>query len=267
MRVVSDIVDGDVRLASRQDSARRFFQVHELTGAAAARLHSATQASGIPRVGDPHPVIPGVSVLEVRATSPGDPSIAVIEATYGVPTAADIGGSGGAVEIAINGDLITEETVTDVNGSVITTSHTQNFVLSGTTGSGFAPGTPGVNGAVTQTQVHRVEVQRPTFSVTYTRVEKRPPLGRARRYAGKVNGSRFLNEDADKWLVNLSSSQEAADKHRVRYTFTLNPNGWQAIISHQRSGVVPVDVSATNGQTTVQVYERENFSALGLPSI
>ena len=112
-----------------------------------------------------------------------------------------------------------------------------------------------------------MEVQRPTFSVQYSRLEASPPLNVARTYAGKVNANGFLNEPADRWLCNIESSQVRADQHRVRYTFTLNQSGWQARITHNSAGIIPVEASTANGIETVQVYNRVNFGALRLPAI
>jgi hypothetical protein len=89
----------------------------------------------------------------------------------------------------------------------------------------------------------------------------------ARAYAGKVNSGTFLSEPADRWLCSIDSSQESDNSHRVRYTFTLNTSGWQALITHTTNGIIPTDTSSANGIRTAQVYRRVNFGALRLPSI
>jgi len=253
-RVTADLIDGEVRRSALGDSVRRLFQVRELAGAPAARLVAATTASGVPRVGDPHPALPAVLVSDVRAAASRDPTIAIVEVSYAVPSGVASAG-GGEVDIAIVSDLITEETITDVDGRTISTSYFSTSASGGTNTSTFT------------TQVHRIEVQRPTFAVVFSRVESRPPLSKARAYAGTVNASAYLDEPTDRWLCNIESSQESASAHRVRYSFTLNPKGWQAQVVHVNDGLVPADVKAVNGIEDVQVYVRTNFAALRLPRI
>lgn len=266
MRVIADTLGGEVRLAASGDQVRRLFQVHELTGAPPTRLAAAARAPGVPRLGDAHPALPAVVVNDVRASATSDPSIAQVEVTYAVPTASAAGAGRDAVEIAVQSDLITEETVRDLAGNLILTSYTSTIRLSGTTGTGFVPTTPGVVGTLTDRQVHRVEVQRPTFSVSYARLERRAPLARAFSFAGTVNTRGFLGRDADQWLCNVESTQEADRRHRVRYTFVFNPNGWQARVTHTANGVIPNDVRTFNGEGVYQVYPRRDFRTLGLPA-
>lgn len=248
------MIDGEVRLSSQGNSVRRLYQVRELTGAAAQRLHQAAIASGIPRVGESHPSLPGVQVTDVRASATTDPAFATVEVTYGVPGASATGATE-AAEVSIVADLYTEETVEDVNGNRIETT----FFSTTAAGANFSTSV--------ETQAHRIEVQRPTISVQFSRIEAAPPLDIARTYAGRVNAGTFLNEARDKWLCNIDSSQVSATQHRVRYTFTLNQGGWQAKITHNTAGIIPATASVVNGIRTAQVYERASFAALRLPSI
>ncbi len=257
-RVIADMIDGDVRLDGGGATVRRIFHVRELGGAASGRLLAAAQASGIPRVGDAHPILGGtVRVSEVNARATGDPAMAMVEVVYAPPSTV-IGRDGQGVEVQIVSDLITEETIYDVNGVLMATSYTVKLQL-----SSF----PGSWGSLTTQQVHRVEVQRPTFALVFSRIEPRAPRQLAALYAGTVNQGRFQGEDVDKWLCNVESSQESASAHRVRYSFTLNRRGWQAVITHQSNGIIPTNVSSTNGVRTEQVYERRDFNALGLPGL
>ena len=255
-RVIADLIDGEVRYSAQGNSVRRLFQVSELSGAASNRLAQAARASGIPQVGQAHPSVPGIVVQDVRASATSDPTVATVDVSYGVPstTTSAIGGRG--IEISIVADLYTEETIIDVNGNRIETTY---FGTSASGGGSFST-------SVTR-QAHRIEVQRPTFSVQFSRLESAPPLDLARFYSGRVNNGAFLNEPADRWLCNVESSQESDRVHRVRYTFTLNTIGWQAQITHSTNGIIPTDLSSANGIRTAQVYHRANFGALRLPSI
>ena len=183
--------------------------------------------------------------------------MATVEVTYGVPQASVYRSTGGAADVSIVADLYTEETITDVNGNRIETTYFLAPVPA--VADRFRP--------VSQRQAHRIEVQRPTFSVQFSRIERAPPLSAARYYSGRVNSTTFLSEPRDRWLCNVDSSQESDNAHRVRYTFTLNATGWQATIVHSTSGLIPTDVTGANGIQTAQVYNRANFGALRLPAI
>jgi len=254
-RVIPDLIDGDVSLSINGNSVRRLFQVQELTGAASGRLVSAASASGVPRVGDAHPSLGGVRVTDVRASAASDPTVATVEVTYGIAQGTTTGVNTSAIEVSIVSDLYSEETIKDVNGRTITTRYFSSTASNGSFSSTLA------------TQVHRIEVQRPTFTVQYSRIESRPAFASARAYSGRVNGGQFLGEPADRWLCNIESYQDNQSAHRVRYSFTLNETGWQATIAHQTNGIIPAPVGTQNGIENVQVYNRANFSALRLPSL
>jgi len=254
-RVIPDLIDGEVRLSTQGDSVRRLFKVEELSGAAAGRLAQAVRASGIPTIGAAHPALPGVRATDVRASATNDPRVAIVEVTYAIPSTSSSATTGGT-SVSIVADLYTEETTSDINGNRIVTT------FFSTSSSGFGSFSSSVS-----TQAHRIEVQRPTFSVQYSRTEGAAPLNLARFYAGRVNSGAFLGEAADRWLCNIDSSQESANSHRVRYTFTLNQSGWQAVIEHNSAGIIPASANAVNGIQTAQVYRRANFSALRLPPI
>ena len=151
--------------------------------------------------------------------------------------------------------MYTEETITDVSGQRIETT----FFSTGGSGGSFS--------STVQVQAHRIEVQRPTFTVQYSRTETAPPLDLSLAYSGKVNSGYFLKQGADRWLCNVESSQNSANEHRVRYSFTLNRGGWQALIAHNSAGIIPATATTNNGIRSAQVYERVNFAALRLPAL
>ena len=134
-RVIADLLDGEFRLSRDGDTARRVFHVAELSGAAEGRLHAATQAAGIPRVGDTHPAHPGLSVLDVAARPGGDPTMALVDVQYGIPSGL-AGGAGGLgdVDVSIQSDLVTRETIRDINGNFIRTAYVYTVRYDSSTG-------------------------------------------------------------------------------------------------------------------------------------
>jgi hypothetical protein len=259
MRVIPDIVEGEFRLADTGPTARRVFLVTELAGASFARLASAAQAGGLPRVGEAHPVRGDMRVLDVTARAEGgDPGRALVDVQYGTPSTSGGGVGTGGVEISLQSDLITEETITDIEGNFIRTSYSFSVTLSSL---------PGGSQRSTSIKTHRVEVQRPTFSLIFQRQESRAPLALAQQFAGTVNTGMFQGLQRDRWLLNIESSQDGDGRHLVRYAFTLNRNGWQARVTHQENGLIPDDISQTTGRRIYQVYPRANFNRLGLPAV
>ena len=263
-RILKDVLEGEVVLSTRGDRARRVFRVEELTGPGESRLASAANASGLPRVGDTHPYLQGVQVLDITARPiANEPTMALVDVDYGVPSAADAASASGRADVSISASLITEETTRDINGAFLRTTWTFRFT---TVDPGDPAGTRRIQEGTRTSSIHRVEVQVPTYSVQFTRTETDAPLAVTRRYSGKVNSSAFLNESADKWLCTVSSTQQAANEHRVVYAFTFNRRGWQAILTHTVDGEIPDDLTA-DGVQVKQVYPRINFNALGLPRI
>lgn len=243
-RATPDRLTGEFRRSTDGDSARRVFQVSELTGAAGARLAQAVDTSAIPRIGSVHPYVAGLSVTRVTARATSDPSIAIVDVDYAQIGAAAAGGT--ATDIAIQSDFISEVTVRDINGVLMRTA----YAVSG----GF------------QVQTHRVSVERPTFSLVFSRIEAAVPLAKVLAFSGKVNAGRFQGQPADTFLCRIGSNQTNGG-HRVSYTFTHNAKGWQADLTHQVDGVIPTNVSPINGESTAQVYERADFGRLALPSL
>lgn len=265
-RVNGELRDGELRLSRDGNSARRVFQVSELTGAASHRMYLATQASGIPRVGDAHPALTTLRCSDVTARPTSDPAWATVDAIYSIPSGIAGGADGlGSITTSLQSDLITQETTFDANGQTIVTAYT--FVTSG--GTEIVAGTirPAAATVSTIRRVHRVEVQRPTFSISFERVENVLPLSVARTYSGTVNAGTFQGETSAKWLCNVEATQAGGGLFRVRYLFTLNRDTWRARVTHSSGGEIPDDVTTANGVATYDVYPLRNFNGLGLPGI
>lgn len=255
--IAPDVLQGDVRLSVQGDEVRRVFLVGELRGAAFSKLIDAAEAPGVPRKAQPHPTRAGLSVIDVTARPhDDDPELALVEVYYANPASSAGGGDSGGVRVSVGSDLLTEITIHDVNGRLMSTQY--RFV---TQISSFTGGTS----QSSLNNVHRVEVQRPTFSLRFTRRESANARDLARRYSGTTNLGQFQGEPTDRYLCNVESTQVSDGQHDVTYSFLHNPKGWQSIVYTRRDGAVPVDVTPGNGVAVYQVYRRESFGAFGLP--
>ena len=262
-RVIADILEGEFQRNVKGDTARRVFQVSELTGAAAGRLVQAGLASGIPQPGEAHPARAGIQVLTATARATNDPTIALVDVNYGVPDADDASRTNGQAEVQVSTSLITETTTRDIAGNFLRTTWTFRVY---STDTGDPEGNRRIQEGTKTGAIHTVEVQVPTYSVKFTRWETAAALSQARAYSGKTNSATFLGSPRDYWLCSVSSTQQSPSEHRVTYDFTFNRRSWLSIITHEVDGVIPDDLTA-DGVSVQQVYPRANFNRLGLPRL
>lgn len=250
-----DLIGGEYRIAGRGRELRRLGVVSGLTGTAAARFAEAERASGMPRLGDRHPSLPDLSVVDIKISPPraDDTGRMEVEITY-----ADVQGSGdavGDVTVSVRSELLTEETIRDINGDLIGTRYSVNI------------NNPTFTLNTVQEIVQRVEVQRPTFALDFTRIETRSGLEAALKLSGSVNRGTFQRQPSHTWLCAVDSDQLDATRHRVRYAFTYNAKTWRAEIKHTSGGLIPTDVTVVNGISFVDVYPLVDFGGLGLPRL
>lgn len=122
MTTISDLVS-ESRLEYTADGYRveRRFLVTELSGSADGRLYAALLAPGVPRVGDFHPVIPGLQASRVTV-SPLDPAQADVTVEYSAGAAGQGGQetaeSGGWI-LEFSTNTATERTWRDASGQVM----------------------------------------------------------------------------------------------------------------------------------------------------
>lgn len=233
------------------------FLVTGLSSAPGAHFYDALKQSGLPRRGDPHPTEAGLFCYRrrVRLGGTSDPEETIVECLFGPPDRLDAGGAAavGTVRRSLRAELVTEETIRDVNGDLMQTTYVSRLAAGGA-GSSVS----------VSTISHRVAVQRPTFSLVFQRVESSLPINRAFRFAGKTNSSTYRGKPRDAWLCNIESEDQGDGTFDTTYTVTLNDSrqGWQALIRHSINGQVPIDIATGRGEEIRQVYGRENFGAL-----
>lgn len=259
-RVSDDLIDGEARLSSDGDTIRRVLQVTELSGPPSARLVNAVLASGVPRVGDPHPVRPTARVVDVTARPGGDSSVALVDVTYRTAVAG-AAGAYGSWQVDLVQSFVTEVTTTNINGTPLRTTY------SFPTTTYDAGTTQARTVTSSSTRRHRVEVQRPTVTLRFTREQASLPLAFAKRFYGHVNGDAFQGEPSDRWLCSIASAGQGNGLVRVTYEFAYNASGWQPQLTFTDGGVIPDGVTKTNGIETELVYPRASFAQLGLPAV
>ena len=256
IKIISDTIGGTVRQDGTGIRATRVFRVTGIRTAADYHMLIPLTLTGIPSVGDKHPRRSDIAVLDREvALDVQDPNGVTVTINYGPPDASAASARVGDIKRSLRTELIQEETIEDINGTRISTTYVSRFVAGG-----------GVTSVTVATESHRIEVQRPSFSLVWDRIERELPIARAFDFNGTVNSRPWAGKEADTWLMNIEATQDNDARFRVSYVATYNANTWQATINHQVNGVVPFDVSERNGIETYQVYPTADFNKLKLPT-
>lgn len=252
------------------------FLLEDVPGTGAQQQYFALQDARIPRIGDGHPVVPGISVLS-RAVEPVDDTIMRISVEYGVPDtneqqAYEIGQAPGPEgTISVSAAVSSEETQFDIAGRPLKVAYTGKLTDD--------DGNPVE--VKNEEQVATVEIQRPEMIVNFTRKERGSPLFFAVEAVGKVNltdlgiyrrGTLLLTRiDAD--------SDDNGITFNVTYEFQYRPPGWAVTIVYTdpQTDRPPVDVDkgalgdgsfglvSGNGLAQYEVYDVYDFGAFRLP--
>ena len=218
----------------------RVFDVTGLSGNAAAQLYRAAIRNAVPQIGETHPSVPGIVVTRRQATPLGADGVRVT-CTYGQPSGDT---PGQPAEVSLSADVIQDDTITDVNGDTIQTNYATASISA-------------------VQRVHRVDFERPSTTVAFRRLLSGVPKNQARDFVGKVNSREWSGFPAKTWLCrSISSSQDAPDRHRVTYEFTYKADTWQAEVSTDVDGLIPVDAEIGNGILRVDIYGGADFNAL-----
>ena len=252
---------------ARWTSAGYFETVpYKVTGLASSAsgewMYDAITASGIPSIGDSHPVASGVTVasLEVKYRAA---DIAMVNVLY-EPTSSGGGTStsGDDVTIEIAATLQPETAIEDVNGRQITVSY--DTVIEDENGD--------EQESTDRTGVE-LEVMRPQTVIRISRTEARSPLELSRRYQGTVNRTKVFGFDAQQLQVTAitGTTEDNGATYLTTIELTSAPNNgtWHAtaIYRDPETGAPPENLVRGVGIKSVQVYADELFGGLGLPSI
>ncbi|MCP5017112.1 MAG: hypothetical protein GY938_17850 [Ketobacter sp.] len=227
--------------------AERIFITENNTGSKTSRLYNVTLSAGIPRHGDPHPVIPDIFVSNVRAEPLKSGEQFKVTVIYD-PLSNDTDAVNGAGTISSSTGTTTERTYRDINGNLMEVK----YYLSGGDSGSFAEG------------VRAVDVQRPQTTITLSRTELTVPKEAIEKYVGLINSIDWSGYPPKTWICSGINFRENKNKYEVDYEFAYRRKTWVAEVSININNTVPSDATLANGIALYDVYETVNFNELGL---
>ena len=265
MRVKENVRSGEILTETATGSDHtRIFDVDDIGATGAAFLPAATSSGDIPQVGQAHPVLRDVVVVD-RQARPNGAKGARVTVRYGLDPvlASNSGGSAsGAVEYFAS--VIQEEVVTDINGNKLVTAFTGVFP-SLTLSSFLNAGTTSAETTIQYAKRrHRVVVDKPTVGVRVTRTERSLPKDLIFNMVGSVNSGAWSGFPARTWLCTSIDTRGATGGHEVTFSFSYKKNSWRAVLTSRIDGAIPNDVTSGNGIESFDVYPLANFNATGL---
>ena len=291
MEVIADIIEGSYRERGEEKTDERVFLVKDVLGERASRKVIAATASGIPRMGDLHPHDPAMSVVDIEAHNAEQENTRfTVRVQYSTPTdgSTTVGEDGlGEVTFELTSQSISEESIYDANGNVMQTRYndTKLVVSPGGTLGALTTGIRINEETTVRVQTHRVAVERPTFGLRWTRVERTSGAAAAFVFSGRVNSSTFQGLAPKTIVMRISSSQADENTWRVSYEGIYNPRSWMTEIRTNIDGRTPEDVDQArssfgtpvpgatggfatfNGVSMRDSYPSIDLNLLGLPPI
>jgi len=242
MSTIADIVS-ESRLEYSAEGYRveRRFIVTDISGSADGRLYAAMLASGVPRVGDFHPVIPGLQASRVTV-SPIDPAQADVTVEYAAGSAGQSGAEtaetgGWILEFSTNSS--TERVWRDAAGNVMYDSS-----FSGSLG-----------GTLTTT-IYAAEVIRPRQVIRARRGDGAFSRRQLLIYGGQVNLSTWNGYAPRTWLCSGLTGSEA-DGYTLEFSY--NELTWDFETTQTFN-----TLGAPQPTNIYVVYKQADFSPLGI---
>jgi hypothetical protein len=229
MGVLRNLTSGRVSRDSAGWHATMIADVRDVGGPADAREYNAILTQGVPQYGDPHPVIPGIRVVNVSASpSNGDSNVFDVEIEYGGDSSGSTPGleGTGIKALDVNSTSIRTRGYRDVNGNLmIVTYQGEEFIFPGTQGGAFSPGTESGSLRFTfSTAPVEAEWDVPSVSVTVTTEQPIPSHLRTRQLAAHVNDGPWSGLGPYQWLtLGIDSSLNASGTHDWRSMFLMAP--------------------------------------------
>ena len=271
MAVIADIIEGSLRHNGQGYEDTRVFIVKDIQGSPSARKWAALNASGVPRRGDSHPVVPGISVQDVDVSmKDGDPSIFTVSVNYGGDTEGTAEGleGTGIKGIEISTSTATVTTSRDINGEMMIVRYegpTLRLQL-----NSQQPPEDAVSFSAMSHVVGEYDVQVLRAIVTVER--SLPALSENRRYALRTNAVPWSGAGVEQWLLlGVDSSVSGNGRHDWRYQLALTPDyrGWRLKGDISNGSQVwnlpnlPEGTVEGNGLKYFQLYETFDFARLG----
>ena len=246
------------------------YYVDGVTGDEITRPVNALNASGLPRMGDPHRAVAGIQVVERTPIQAIDsPTKYFVDIRWAQPTAADANaaaqnrtGDYGPVTWSGNGALTSDETTRDAFGRVMLLDYmgkpeyTRPDINSGNI---VASPTAHYFRAIAPV---RAERDVGLLEITASRWERRNPERVAATFGGKLNSGGFRSF-ADRTVLSTTMTfrDDADTGYQVEYSFIFNQSGWQLEEVISVDGSTPIDVRPGNGIHRFQLYPTVNFAS------
>ncbi len=277
------IEDAQLVLDESGGSLVRSHLLEDVPGDGDSQLWNAVLDPRIPRYGSPHPVVPGIRVTNISASSVDDGIVKVV-ITYSRPSSEedtpydpDTGAASdpdGRGTLSMSTNIIDEETNNAVDGVGLIVIYTGRLT--------DEAGNPVE--VEDDPQVATITVGRPMSVVTFTRKETISPMLKSTRLVGTIN-SRSLGFFSPKTLLCSRIDATTSDDgltFDVSYEFQFNRKTWDAEVVYidKETGHPPPDIQisgdpyevkrdglvvARNGVSVYRVYPVSDFGELNLP--
>lgn len=281
MTTHADLIDsGSLRETAGGITAVTEYLVSGVTGGADTLRSNALQATGVPRLGDPHPSISGISVIE-REVVPvsGSPSKWKIRIIFESPALSDFGGDAGAIDVsspyskmAWSGSVRSEseEVSTDADGNTLLVTYRGRPVLDSLDpySGNVTTGTPYVYARYSF--VHSAEIERPLMTLTGSRWERDDPERRSAASQGHTNLVAWRGYEPETMLIREISfdPNPQIGGWDVRYVLVYDPRTWRTErtfrIGTHIGFQTPQDATIGNGIERFKMFPTAAFSALGI---
>lgn len=227
-------------------------------------LFIALTQTGLPKFGDPHPSIPGISCVSRACKYEGGNDKVRVTLEYAVPQPSQTptpppspGQTGSQSTIRVGGSTQRTTTQKDAFGANIVVSHKfpANFPDAEFAGKDVPQGAD-------------AEIEIPNVVLSETRKEFGSPSNLAKSFVGTVNASSIWGGAPRTFLCTRIEgvTNDLGLTFEVTYEFQFNPQTWDAtIVFRDPRTQKPLD-QPVEGQSikTFQVYRQSNFFALGL---
>lgn len=242
------------------------YLVTDLGGPEPGRAWLATQQSGIPRYGDRHPTVPGVSVDSISVRPETDsPKTFRVAVTSRRPVI-DSSDSGDEDEIddqdygSLEFFYLTRdvETQFDADGDQITVAHT------------FGEDDPHGRSGLTITQGGTIQIQTWQQGIRFSRRESESPASLQGVYGSRLNRSAWNGYDPlTVMCVGIDgSTDDGGVTWQVNYSFMLDPySNWKKDVvfsDEERSGDPPPGLVRDVGYKTLAAYQTIDFAPLSI---
>jgi hypothetical protein len=256
MALIKDTIEGELSFTPEGIEVQRSFIVTGVTGIDSAKLYNAAISQGIPRIGDSHPIINGITVANITVTV-NEAGVYNVDVSYDVNknTPPDEGNDqeGLFLEPTINVDATVTPLATQKDKDDI------QLVINITKADG-----------TTDTQVGDVEIQVPITVLSFTREETFSPVIKNLEFAGAVNESKIgLFPERTLLCTSISgTTNNEGLSYSVAYTFQHNPQTWDITAVYKDDETDKphndIDLDTGNGVGIFRVYQEKKYAKLNI---